>query len=103
MELSKGRYSRPVDEFKLWLEINSFKSFYLRGHKFEKKKNSISIDGGVFSREEAIQLFEMIISSNPFTRINATLIIWGRNGDLTKILVILSILFLILMYIEVIR
>ena len=104
MKRSKDKYSVSIDEFKLWMEIDAFQSFYFRGHKFEKsKKDFVKIDGGLFTGKEAIQLFKMILSSNPFTRFEATLIIWGRNGALTRILVILGLLFLLLIFIIVER
>ena len=100
MRHSKDKYNSSLEEFKLWMKIDAFQSFYLRNHKFEKSKEGfIKIDGGLFTREEATQIFKMILSSNPFTRFEATLIILGRNGMLTKILIILALSFLLLIYI----
>ncbi len=100
MRRSKDKYNVSVDEFKLWMKIDAFRSFYFKNHKFEKTEEGfIKIDGGLFTREEAAQIFKMLLSSNPFTRIEATLIILGRNGVLTKTLIALALLFLLLIYI----
>jgi hypothetical protein len=38
------------------------------------------VDGGKFIYEEALQLVAMLNSRNPFTQMNASVIIWERNG-----------------------
>jgi len=90
------------EEFDLWLKTKFIESFWTRGHRFEKTgTEDIRIDNALFSKEEAIQLFRMLTSRNPFTRLNATLAIWERNGTLLKLLLITAFLLLLLVYIRV--
>jgi len=93
-----------LEEFDLWLRTKFTDVFWFRGHKFEKTEGEdILIDGGLFTRGEAKELFKMLNSRNPFTRLNATVIIWERNGFLIKIIIILATLALILIYLKVRR
>jgi len=92
------------EDFDLWLRVKFTDEFWLRGHRFEKTKNEeVLVDGGVFTKNEAKHLFKLIISRNPLDRLNATLLMWERNGALIKILIILALLMLILVYIRVKR
>ncbi len=62
----------------------------MKRHRFEKTQSGdIIVDGGLFRRDEAEALFKMLTSQDPFTRLNATLVIWERN----KILLVMAILF----------
>jgi len=91
-----------LEEFDLWLKTRFVNEVQVKGHRFKKtKRNEILIDGGPFTRDEAKQILKMIMSRNPITRLNATLIIWERNGTLTKILIALAIIMLILIYIRI--
>ena len=91
-----------LEEFDLWLRTKFTDTFWFKGHKFEKTEGEdILIDGGLFAREEARDLFEMLNSKNPLTRFNATVIIWERNGFLIKILVLLAFIALVLIYIRI--
>ena len=90
------------EDFELWLKTEFTNAFWFRGHKFEKaESHGVRIDGGYFTKDEARIIFKMLNSRNPITRFNATLMIWERNGLLTKLIIILSILALILIYIKV--
>lgn len=90
------------EEFDLWLKTEFIESFWFGGHRFEKTKaEDIRVDNALFSKEEVVQLFEMLNSQNPFTRLNATLAIWERNGILLKLLLITSFLLLLLVYIRI--
>jgi hypothetical protein len=87
------------EDFDLWLKTKFTDTFWLTGHKFEKTRNeNVRVDSGLFAKEEAKELFRMLISQNPFTRFNATIVIWERNGILTKIMIALSLIALILLY-----
>jgi len=91
-----------TEEFDLWLKTKFIESFWVSGHRFEKTKNDdILIDKAAFTREEAVQLFKMLTSRNPFTRLNATLVIWERNGTLTRLLLIAAFLLIIFILIRV--
>jgi hypothetical protein len=59
-----------------------------------KGYNIILVDGGQFVYEEALQLVRMLNSRNPFTQINASIMIWERNGILR--LVVLALIAVIL-------
>lgn len=90
------------EDFELWLKTEFTNAFWFRRHKFEKVEGkSVRIDGGYFTKDEAKIIFKMLNSGNPITRFNATLMIWERNGLLTKLIIFLSILVLILIYIKI--
>jgi len=91
-----------LEEFNLWLRTKFTEVFWFKGHKFEKTDGEdILIDGGFFTREEAKEIFKMLNSRNPFTRLNATIMIWERNGFLMKIAAILATVALVLIYLKV--
>ncbi len=50
------------------------------------------IDGGKFIYEEALQIVMMLNSRNPFTQMNANLVIWERNGVLRLIVLALVVI-----------
>lgn len=92
------------EEFNLWLKTKFVESFWFSGHQFGKTESEdVRIDNALFSKEEARQLFEMLTSRNPFTRLTATAAIWERNGLLSKLLLIMAFLMILLMYIIVRR
>ena len=98
----KKKSVQILEDFELWLKTRFTNAFWFKGHRFEKAEDEgVMIDGGYFTEEEAKQVFKMLNSRNPFTRLNATLLIWERNGFLLKILIALSIIVLILVYIRV--
>lgn len=91
-----------LEDFELWLKTSFTNAFWFKGHKFEKAEGEgVKVDGGFFTKEEARTLFKMLNSGNPIARLNATLMIWERNGLLTKLIIILSILALVLIYIKI--
>jgi len=91
-----------MEEFDLWLKTKFTESFWMGGHRFEKAgTGDVQIDRAPFSVEEARQLFLMLSSRNPFTKLNATLIIWDRNGTLVKALLIAALLLLLLVFIMI--
>jgi len=94
-----------LEEFDLWLKTKFTDVFWFKGHKFEKTEGEdiILVDGGLFTKEEAKKLFKMLNSRNPFIRFNATILIWERNGFLTKIIITLAIVAIVLIYIKVRR
>lgn len=93
--------AQQQEEFELWLKSGVHASFWVKRHRFEKTQSGdVIVDGGLFRRDEAEALFKMLTSPNPFTRMNATLVIWERNN----ILLIMTILFaVVLLALVVIR
>lgn len=92
------------EDFDLWLKTKFTDVFWFKGHKFEKTPGEdILVDNGLFKKGEAKELFGMLNAGNPFTRFNATILIWERNGFLVKMIVILSFIALILIYFKVRR
>ena len=90
------------EDYDLWLKTKFTDAFWLKGHKFEKtSREDVLVDRGLFTREEAKELFRMLTSQNPFTKFNATVLILERNGLLTKIIIALAIIALILIIIWV--
>ena len=95
----------PVrEEFELWLTSRYSNPFWIGHHRFEKSiTGEIRVDNGVFNREEAIILFRMLKSRDPFTRLNANFVIWERNRSLLVLLVIVTIILLALVIIRIRR
>jgi hypothetical protein len=95
----------PVrEEFELWLTSKYSNPFWIGHHRFEKSiTGEIRVDNGVFNREEAIILFRMLKSRDPFTRLNANFVIWERNRSLLILLVVVTIILIALVAIRVRR
>ena len=95
----------PVrEEFELWLTSKYSNPFWIGHHRFEKSiTGEIRVDNGVFNREEAIILFRMLKSRDPFTRLNANFVIWERNRSLLILLVVVTIILLALVAIRIRR
>jgi hypothetical protein len=92
------------EEFDLWLSSKYSNPFWVGHHRFEKSiTGEIRVDNGVFRREEAMILFRMLESRDPFTRLNANFVIWERNRILPILLVIVTIILLALVVIRIRR
>ena len=92
------------EEFDLWVSSKYSNPFWVGHHRFEKSTTGeIRVDNGVFKREEAIILFRMLKSRDPFTRLNANFVIWERNRILLVLLVIVTIILLVLVITRVER
>jgi len=50
-----------------------------------KGDNVVTVDGGKFVYEEALQLVKQLNSRSPFAQIGASVMIWERNGGLRLI------------------
>jgi len=86
------------EEFDVWVNSVYSNPFWVRRHRFEKSvTGEIRVDNGVFNREEAIILFRMLNSRDPFSRLNANFVIWERNRSLIILLVIVTAILLALM------
>ena len=68
-----------------------------------KGDNIITIDGGRFLYEEALLIVRMLNSQNPITQMNATLMIWERNGTFRLIALGLIAIMLVVVFILVRR
>ena len=87
------------EEFSLWLKTKFTDYFWIRGHKFGKAEGGkVKIDNGLFTQEEAAEIFSMLTSKNPINRWNAMLLIWERNGTLLKVLVVGSFILLLFIF-----
>ena len=92
------------EEFELWLTSKYSNPFWLGHHRFEKTvTGEIRVDNGIFNKEEAIILFRMLKSRDPFTRINANFVIWERNRSLLILLLVGTIILLALVIIRIQR
>ena len=90
------------EEFDLWLNGKYSTPFWLAHHRFEKDATGeIRVDNGVFNRDEATILFQMLKSRNPFIRLNANFVIWERNRLLLILLLIVTIILLALVVIRI--
>jgi hypothetical protein len=89
--------SSQQEEFDLWITSTYSNPFWVGRHRFEKSvTGEIRVDNGVFKREEAIILFQMLKSRDPFTRLNANFVIWERNRILIILLAIVTTILLAL-------
>jgi len=89
--------SSAQEEFDLWVNSKYSNPFWVGRHRFEKSTTGeIRVDNGAFKREEAIILFQMLKSRDPFTRLNANFVIWERNRILLVLLVIITTILLAL-------
>ena len=96
--------SSQQEEFDLWVTSKYSNPFWVRRHRFEKSMTGeIRVDNGTFSREEAVILFRMLKSRDPFTRLNARFVIWERNRSLLILLVVVTIILLALVAIRIRR
>jgi len=83
------------EQFREWANRRSRLPLAVRGHSFILKGDDVvMVDGGRFFYEEALELVRMLNSRNPFSQLNASVMIWERNGVLR--IVVLSLIALIL-------
>jgi hypothetical protein len=81
------------EEFKGWFRTGARFPLAIKGHTFSLSRDgTVKVDGGKFIYEEALQLVGMLNSKNPFTQLNASLIIWERNGILRFVVVALLVI-----------
>jgi hypothetical protein len=85
------------EQFHEWANKRSRLPLAVRGHSLVMKgDNIIIVDGGQFVYEEALQLVRMLNSRNPISQINASVMIWERNGVLRLVaLALIAIILLI--------
>ena len=96
--------SSVQEEFDLWLTSKYSNPFWVGRHRFEKTMTGeIRVDNGLFKREEAIVLFKMLRSRDPFTRLNGNFVIWERNRSLLVLLLIVTLMLLALVVIRIRR
>jgi hypothetical protein len=80
------------EEFQMWFRTGSRFPLAIKGHTFSLSRDGmVRVDGGKFVYEEALQLVAMLNSRSPFTQMNATLVIWERNGALRFIVIALLV------------
>ncbi len=78
------------EQFREWVNRKSNLPLAVKGHTFVLKgDNVISVDGGKFVYEEALDLVKLLNSRSPFAQLNATLMIMERNGALRLIVIAL--------------
>jgi hypothetical protein len=71
------------EQFQEWVNRRSDLPLAVKGHAFVLKGNNIiSIDGGKFVYEDALELVRLLNSSSPLAQINANIMIAERNGTL---------------------
>lgn len=77
----------------MWFRTGSRFPIAIKGHTFAMSRDGlVKIDGGKFVYEEALQLVMMLNSANPFSQVNATLVIWERNGTLRFVVIALLVI-----------
>lgn len=96
--------AQQQEEFEHWLSSGVRASFWVNRHRFEKTQSGdVIVDRGLFRRDEAQALFNMLTSPNPFTRMNATLVIWERNKTLLIMTILFAVVLLALVLIRIRR
>ena len=76
------------EEFREWVNRRSHLPLAVKGHTFVLKgDNVVTVDGGKFVYEEALQLVKQLNSRSPFDQINASVAISERNGGLRLIVI----------------
>lgn len=81
------------EDFRTWFRTGSRLPLAVKGHTFSLSRDGlVVVDGGKFVYEEAMQLVMMLTSKNPFTQINATMVIWERNGTLRFVVIALVVI-----------
>jgi hypothetical protein len=89
------------EQFREWVNRKSHLPLAVKGHTFELKgDNVVTVDGGKFVYEEALEIVRLLNSRNPFAQINVSVMIWERNGVLRLIVlgliaVIVAVVFLL--------
>jgi hypothetical protein len=82
-------------EFREWVNRRSHLPLAVNGHTFVLKgDNVITVDGGKFVFEEALELVKQFNSRNPLAQLNANVMVWERNGFLR--LVVLGLIAVII-------
>jgi len=93
-----------VTQLENWVRTGSPGMIYVEGHRFEfTKLGEVLIDQGKFQKDEAYSVGRMLISRNPFSRFTAELVIWGRNGRLLMVVLMVAMLLLAIVLIRVRR
>jgi hypothetical protein len=88
-----GALPLSQEDFRTWFRTGSRLPLAVRGHSFSLSKDGlVTVDGGKFVYEEALQLVMMLTSRNPFSQINATMVIWERNGNLRLVVIALAVI-----------
>ena len=84
------------EQFRIWARgVGPSLPLAVKGHSFTLEKGGvIRVDGGTFVYEEALELVRMLNSRNPLDQLNASFVIWERNGVLR--LMVLAIVALLL-------
>ena len=78
------------EQFRDWAARRSRLPLAVKGHSFILlDDNVISVDGGKFVYEEALQLVRLLNSRNPLTQWNAGFMIAERNGTLRLVVLAL--------------
>ncbi|MDG6901657.1 MAG: hypothetical protein JRM80_06815 [Nitrososphaerota archaeon] len=78
------------EQFQEWANRRSHLPLAVKGHAFVLKgDNVVSVDGGKFVFEEALELVRLLNSRNPFDQVNASVRIAERNGALRVIVLAL--------------
>ena len=76
------------EQFHEWANRRSRLPLAVKGHTFVLKgDNVIAVDGGKFVYEEALELVKLLNSKSPFAQMNATFMIFERNGALRLIVI----------------
>ena len=76
------------EQFREWVNRRSNLPLAVKGHTFIMKgDNTITIDGGKFVYEEALEMVRLLNSRSPFAQLNATFMISERNGALRLVVI----------------
>jgi hypothetical protein len=83
-----GGEALSEEQFREWVNRRSHLPLAVKGHTFVLQgDNVISVDGGKFVYEEALELVKLLNSRSPFAQIDATFMISERNGMLRLVVI----------------
>jgi hypothetical protein len=92
------------EQFSEWVNRGSRLPLAVKGHTFVLKGNNVvTVDGGKFVYEEALNLVRLLNSRNPFAQMNASIMIAERNGTLRLIVLALVAIIIVVAVILVRR
>jgi len=84
------------EQFREWVNRRSTLPLAVKGHTFVLKgDNVITVDGGKFLYEDALEVVRLLNSKNLFDQINATFMIAERNGALRVVVLALVAIIII--------
>jgi hypothetical protein len=92
------------EQFREWANRRSRLPLAVKGHSFILKgDDQVMVDGGRFFYEEALEIVRLLNSRNPISQLNASVLIWERNGFLRIVALSLIALIVVVLFLFAMR